>query len=303
MSFAMSPLRRAALSVKNSEVVRELKVYPGYPAFRAARRSGETVAFDIRTRMGMGAILSYALRLYAWSETEGVDVQVGSSSPLYSDGGDFFARFFELGEATLDGPALSFAAQEWAFRKEVPQHIPLDEACAQAAQHFRPNNRLRGILDEVRRDAAFDLSIHFRGTDKVLDSGKVDYAPMMAALAPRIGTAQRIFLATDDAGFSALLRAEYGDRIFVSYDLGEVEDGRPRHFSDMPADLKAQEALVNIFLIASAPLCVRTSSFMSSFSRIVNPALVTHTINKTILAKTPFPERELLAAEFRLSAP
>ena len=39
MSFAMSPLRRAALSVKNSELVRELKVYPGYPAFRAARQS------------------------------------------------------------------------------------------------------------------------------------------------------------------------------------------------------------------------------------------------------------------------
>jgi hypothetical protein len=297
MSFAISPLRRAALSLKNSEVVREIKAYRGYPAFKAARRAGETVAFDIRTQMGMGAILSYALRLYAWGETEGVDVQVGSSSPLYSDGGDFFTRFFELGEATLEKPALSFAAQEWAFRKEVPQHIPLNKAYIQAAQHFRPNDRLRGILNAVRSDAGFDLSIHFRGTDKVLDSGKVDYAPMMEALAARIGTAHRIFLATDDSRFSALLRAEYADRTFVSYDLGKVEEGRPRHFSDLPADLKAQEALVNIFLIASAPLCVRTSSFMSSFSRIVNPSLITHTINKTILARTPFPEREILAAE------
>lgn len=261
----------------------------------AERPSGADLSDLVNTRND--DVLFYALRLYAWSKAEGLDVQVGSSSPLYSDGDDFFARFFEPEEATLGSSALSSAAQEWAFRKEVPQHIPLNDACAHAAQHFRPNNRLRGILNEVHRDAGFDLSIHFRGTDKVLDSGKVDYAPMMAALAQRIGTAQRIFLATDDAGFSALMHAEYGDRTFVSYDLGEVADGRPRHFSDMPTDLKAQEALVNIFLIASAPLCVRTSSFMSSFSRIVNPSLVTHTINKTILAKTPFPEREILAAE------
>jgi hypothetical protein len=61
--------------------------------------------------------------------------------------------------------------------------------------------------------------------------------------------------------------------------------------------LKAQEALTNMFLIARAPVCFRTSSFLSSFSKIINDSLRTVTVNKTVFEESPFPEKQVLQAE------
>jgi len=73
--------------------------------------------------------------------------------------------------------------------------------------------------------------------------------------------------------------------------------GTPRHFSALsPAD-KALEALVNIHALARAPVCIRTSSYLSAISALVAPAMRTVTVNRTIGRAAPFPEAELLACE------
>jgi hypothetical protein len=106
-----------------------------------------------------------------------------------------------------------------------------------------------------------------------------------------------VFLATDDAGFARTIRQRWPRIVFTSYDLGEVAEGKARHFSDLGVDDKAKEALVNMFLLARAPVCVRTMSYMSSFVRLINPDIRTVTVNKRIGADTPFPERQILELE------
>jgi hypothetical protein len=42
---------------------------------------------------------------------------------------------------------------------------------------------------------------------------------------------------------------------------------------------------------------VRTSSYLSAISALINPQLRTETISKTLAKRSPFPEHEILQAE------
>lgn len=309
MMSALEPLRPLARRALGSDLGRSLKASPGFLPFRLARRGGAPIEADIGIRMGMGAILAHAIRLWAWAEDNGVALTLRSSCPLYSDNGDFLARFLDpaalstgprtaqLAASVRPGRQLSAAASEWMMRYEMPRHISLPRASDIAARHLRPGPALRAELARLGAGGPFDMAIHFRGTDKFRESGAVDIGTLKTAAAPYLARATRVFLATDIAEAATAIRTAWPQIAFVSYDLGTVADGQPRHFSDLPADEKAREALVNIFMIADAPLCVRTSSYMSSLARVLNPDQRTITINRTLTAGTPFPERQILEHE------
>ena len=120
---------------------------------------------------------------------------------------------------------------------------------------------------------------------------------MLQAVAPAFTRCRRVFLATDDAVFAQLVRQRWRNIAFTSFDLGEVDDGQARHFSDLPPPDRAIEALVNMFVLARAPVCYRTMSYLSSFCALINPSTETVTINGVINHATPFPERLLLEVE------
>ncbi len=297
MSYKISGVRKLALSVKNSEFVREVKTYPGAVPFFFASRSGRPLLLDMDSRIGMGAILSYAVRLQAWADNVGQAVRITSTSPLYSSGDDIFVRYFDRPDAAETELPLSRLAKEWIYRKQMPQHIDLNRTTEIFERLFRPNAEFQALLLEIEGGKPFDLAIHMRGTDKVLDSGLVEFEAMFQKADGYLQEAKRVFLATDNQDFRAAIKNQWPNVEFVSYDLGEVENGMPRHFSSLSPELKAKEALANIYMISRAPVCVRTSSFMSSFSRIINPTQKTVTINRTILKKTPFPEKQILESE------
>lgn len=298
MAHSISPARQLLVRIKTSQFARELRVWPGYLPFRAALLGGAPLELDVNERIGMGAILAHALLWQSWADECGLPVRIISTSPLYSAEENVFERYFEPVGAPGPFQPLDDRATAWFNRKEAPDHIPLEQATAIFTRLFRPNEHLQALLKEAGGNAPFDLSIHMRGTDKVLDSGKVPRQVLLDHAAPFLDGAKRVFLATDDAEFARSIRKEWGGVTFVSYDLGEVQEGRPRHFSDLDPDLKARESLVNMFLLARAPVLLRTSSFMSSFSKLINPALRTITINRTTKFKaSPFPEAEILQSE------
>jgi hypothetical protein len=289
--------RLAVNVIRHSDFVRSLQVAPGFFAYRRCRQSGEPLQMDIDIRMGMGAIISLALRIHAWAAREGIAMDVISTCPLYSDGSDVFARYFER-PFPPRGMMLPRPAAGWIHRREAPDHLTLAEGEELFKRLFTPNARLRALLDEAAEGcAAFDLSIHFRGTDKYRETGLVDHESVLEVARPYLERARRVFLATDDAGFARTIRKRWRRVAFVSYDVGEVVEGLARHFSKLEADDKAREALVNMFLLARAPICIRTMSYLSSFARMINPDLRTVTVNKRLDADTPFPERQLLMLE------
>ena len=50
-------------AIRHSELARSLKVLPGALPYRSLRRAHMPLLIDIESRMGMGAILSLALRV------------------------------------------------------------------------------------------------------------------------------------------------------------------------------------------------------------------------------------------------
>src|SRR5579871_1170787 len=161
---AVQWVRLIANGIRHSEIARSIKVLPGFFPYRRLRQPAGPLLIDIETRMGMGAILSLALRLHNWAAHLRIDAEVISTSPLYSEGADVLARFFERPGAA-SGHRVSSLAREWIYRNEAPVHVPLSEAVDLFARLFKPNAYLLALLDQAAGGKEpFDLSIHFRAT-------------------------------------------------------------------------------------------------------------------------------------------
>lgn len=288
----LDPLLIAARRIKTSTAISLAKARLGRVAMMLERREG--LSADLSGRIGMGALICYALRLHDLAEQRGQTAHIVSTSPLYSAGGDVFGQFFDRAEPSPGWRPHGVLATEWLLHRAAPGSLALARAQDLMARYFRPKAALRAEIA-----GPFDLSIHFRGTDKFMETGRIDVQRMLDALAPHLpdqGAGRSVFLATDDAAFAVAVRATYALASFRSYDLGEVAPGVARHFSDLSARDKAMEALVNIYSIASAPLCVRTSSYLSAISRLANPDMATITINHGP-GELGFPEQQIRAAE------
>ena len=275
----------------------------GWGFFKLHRRiAPESLNIDIDTRMGLGALIAYALRVYAYADAEGLEANVASSSPLYSEvkNRDFFQDFFER-PTHSDGNFVTGLARKWLLHFGISQDISIEIASSIYNRKFIPNDYLLSKLrPEINKCSEYDVAIHYRGTDKFIESGVIPFDSMMEQMAevlPEDGRTREVFLATDDAQFSEIVRQEFKHVNFYSYDLGDVPNGTPRHFSDLSGSDKALEALVNAHLIARAKICIRTSSYLSALSIIINPQLVTRTIHWTLTDDLPFPERQIFSQE------
>jgi hypothetical protein len=268
-------------------------------------------AVDISGRKGLGALLSEAVLLCHSAETRGLIPRIVSSNPLYASrkGQDFLADYFD-GAPGKSGALprrlfpMRFRTLWSLYPLGITQRLPLDEAARVFGRHFQPrplvSDAVSAVLDSVpgRR---FDVSVHYRGTDKFLEApaaGFERYADALHRHREGGGALRRVFLATDDATFDQWIRARFPDVPFSSYTLGEPLDAsRGRHFSDMKPQDKALEAIVNVFLLAAAPVCIRGASYLSAMSRLANPQLQTVTLNRDRWGSTAYPESEILAEE------
>lgn len=300
----LGPAYPHVVRVRTSPLVRDLAATLGLPGYRSRRRADPSVlAVDIDSRMGMGATIAKALLFHALAEDEGTNPFITSSNPLYADlpGRDFLDTYFQRPAPSRAPTPLNGRSYGWALRKVAPQHISLHRAQRLFHQYFQPTELSRQTVDTALAGRpAFDLSIHYRGTDKFLESGPVEVRTMLEAIDRAVSDLPmeaNVFLATDDPDFALVVRERYPECRFTSFDLGAVERGVPRHFSAMLPAEKALEAVANVLLLASAPLCIRTSSYLSALSKIANPALSTRTINTTLSGSTGFPEAEVLRAE------
>jgi hypothetical protein len=286
--------RAAALAILPGQLVRARHNYPYF-------------AVDIRARMGMGAVVTHAIVLVHHAEAHGLIPRISSTNPLFSRGGrDFLSEYLgsdgTIPEAHLR--PLRFDNLESVFHLGLAHHLPIAQANRIFWTYLNPKPVVTDPAEAVLQDlgiSQFDLAIHYRGTDKVLEGALVAYEDVEQAVTRHVedgGRLDVVFLATDDARFDRFARSRWPDTLFVSFTLGRPKDPSvPRHFSEMPPEDKAIEALVNILLIARAPKCVRTTSYMSAISKILNPDLDTKTLSRTYIDSPLFPEHEVLASE------
>ena len=304
----LGPLYGTLVRTRHARPVRIAAALPLLPSQHLrGRRNRPYFAVDIQGVMGMGAVLAHAIRLCRYAASHGLEPRITSTNPLYAfhPGMDCLAPYLgpELRNEVV-GPPMRFRHSESLFHLRLPRHLPLREASSLFWATFPPKAVLMAEVDAVLArvpDNRFDLSMHYRATDKALEAKPASFAGVEAAVEDHLaagGRLEHVFLATDDSRFEARARDRWPTTVFSTYNRGgPVAGGMPRHFSDMPPADKALEALVNMFLLTAAPRCVRTSSYLSALSKVIDPSLRTVTLNRTLGSSQLFPEHEILSEE------
>ena len=305
----LGPLFTPLSKAKHSRASRILVATAWMPSqLLRARHNRPYFSVNIGSSKGMGAVLSEALLMCHYAELNGLTPRIISTNPLYTTktAEDFLSRY--LGTETEKNPPdlrpMQFHTLWSFYHLNFLEHMPLALANRLFWTYFPPKPIIADKVDAVLAgipNHKFDLSIHYRGTDKVLEAPLIDfevYEKAILAYQAGGGSLHSVFLATDDTDFETFVRNRFSATRFTTYNLGtSIHTTRGRHFSDMSPEDKAVESLVNIFLLAAAPTCIRGASYMSAISKILNPALRTVSLNRTHWGSSGFPELEILAEE------
>jgi hypothetical protein len=302
---AFGPLSRA----KHSRASRYLVATACLPfQVMRARRNRPYFAVDISSPKGLGALLSEAILVCHHAQTHGLIPHIVSSNPLYAHdpGQDFLSHYLGAEERSVPAHVrpMKFRTLESFYLLGFARHLSLASASRLLREYLAPKAAIvdsaKAVLRAAERDS-FDLSLHYRATDKVLEAPAVRYDDFVRAILDRQAAGcciEHVFLATDDAAFDAWIRAQFPHIVFSTFNLGiDVDASRGRHFSDMDPAQKATEALVNMLLLSMAPTCIRSSSYLSAISKIMNPNLRTVTLNRDHWGSRAYPEFEILAEE------
>jgi hypothetical protein len=289
----------SALLILPSQIIRARLNFPYFPV-------------DIKGRKGMGALLRDAIQICNYAEQNKLVPRISSTNPLYSSNQrlDVIQTYFGP-ESTDHTPGLRPLKylNKWSFlHLKFAKHISIREANRIFWFYLSPKllirDKMNAFLDGVP-NGEFDLSVHYRGTDKVREAPMVNFSVFkdeMVCYQNTHGPLHHVFLATDEPAFERYIRDEFPGVLFQTYNLGapgNVSTGR--HFSNMNEEDKATEAIVNMFLLARAPCLIRSSSHMSAMSKIINPGIQTITLNRTHWGSGNFPEKEILDEENQIA--
>jgi hypothetical protein len=299
------PLSKARHS-KEFRIAEALMMVPG----QIIRKYANSPYFPvvIKGQMGMGALLTHAILICNYAEENQLIARVSSANLLYSPNQrhDLIATYFgpEGGNKGGAFAPLKYLNTWSLFHLNYKTHVSLSEASRLFHTYFSPKpwfgEKVRAIMAKVP-GGKFDLSVHYRGTDKAREAPLVDFSTFRDEIARyknNQGYLEHVFLATDEPAFEYYIRAEFPDVCFHTYNLGFFIDiSRGRHFSRMNEEDKAKEAILNMLLLAEAPCLIRSSSNLSAISKFINPEIRTITLNNTHWGSISFPEKEIIDEE------
>jgi hypothetical protein len=306
---ALGPNWKYVTKIRHSTLARRTNAFLSFPVqFFNYRRNFPYFAIEIVGTMGMGAIIVHTLRLLRHAELNRLIPLIRVRSPLYatSAGENILETYFEIREDRSRLNSLirfNRVTSEEDYRLlRIDLNISLSDARITFERYLSFNREIESIVRRLLAEngGPFVLAVHYRGTDKALEAAPVEYEDVFEAcrmvLAKR--PTQRVFLATDEARFSHAIRKAFPRVHFLSYNSNlSTSFSGPRHFSSMsPAD-KSTEALVNMKLLSCAEHLIRTSSYLSAVSCILNDRIRVLTLG-SLDKQSLFPERQIRDLHF-----
>ena len=136
---------------------------------------------------------------------------------------------------------------------------------------------------EVNFQGNYVIGVHYRGTDKCLESGIVPYKDVYARLQPIIKEQHnyKIFVATDDYYFLTYMNAHFPGCI-IAIDAIRSDEGMGVHFAEKNLNYKKGEgAIVDCVLLSKCDLLLKMSSNLSNCSIKFNPNIPVIELNKS----------------------
>jgi SAM-dependent methyltransferase len=142
------------------------------------------------------------------------------------------------------------------------------------------------ILEEVEQFAAdyfqgkFVIGVHYRGTDKSPEAGRVCYEDMETAILHFITqkslTDFAIYIATDEENFLDYMQKKFEGKIISQNCLRSSDQSSPIHYfnaKNTSPYRTGKEALIDSILLSKCGQLIRTSSCLSLVSTFFNPEI------------------------------
>ena len=259
--------------------------------------------------IGFFAQLSACLHVFRHAEARGLIPLIKLSSLNYLDstmGDDWFHYYFDHQAVPEDALRSNRRVLRIGNISEMPDFssaLSLAEANALFFRHVQIKPEIDGAVDQFCRGhliTASTLGVHYRGTDKGEEAALLGYdiafSKIDAVLARRPATTN-LFVASDEQAFIDRAAARFPHLPVVTFDDSvRSQDGRPVHLGQRVSGnyLMGRDALMNSLLLSRCGAVVRTTSFLSAWSSIFNPALPVFLLSVPYSDKLWFPEREII---------
>jgi hypothetical protein len=272
---------------------------------RDIKRGLLDVEIDHRSA-GFFAQLNWCLYIFAYAQKRGIRARVRLVSENYQvdpSNPDWFVSFFEYTEPAR--PSVSARRKKIAHFSELGFQITPDMSFTEANKAFFGTVSLhpgvRAAVDDFKRQHFVGqvLGVHFRGTDKHREAEPVSYETALEAIVRNLDGPDRyetLFLSSDEAGFLTYVQGRLpGRRVIWRDDSARSESGRSVHRAPgAHTSTIGYDALENALLLSECSKIVRTTSFLSAWSKIFNPTVRIELLNKPREDRLWYPEREII---------
>jgi hypothetical protein len=233
----------------------------------------------------VASVLGLLEHYEAWHQSyAGLCIDFGDQGLYYDPvvGENWWGYYFEPIEiGTMDGACRTVVSARWQsdLAGVVEIQMPRARGADLVRRHFRARPH---IISRVESFASLNFSdtyvvgIHYRGTDKYLETPRIPYEAVVSAVRDKIrpiGVGRfKLFVATDEQAFLEHLKALFPDCLLYCEAFRSV-DGQPIDIRMGDNYKKGEEAILDCLLLARCDCLIRTSSNLSLFSTFFNPAI------------------------------
>jgi Nodulation protein Z (NodZ) len=263
---------------------------------------GGVLSVEINSRgVGFFAQLTWCTEVLEYCERRGLKAQLSAISPNYRDPSrspNWLSYFFEVADVI---PQVDFCISEFGelcIGHRYLQRRTIESTSDLVSRNMPLKEEIRAKVDAFCQEH-FDnekvLGIHYRGTDKTDEAPRVNWKLMHDTVSNYLrvnGDVSCIFVASDEPLFE--------DYIKDSFSFLEVISSPSGFQANYKADLgaanyrKGEEALLDCLLLSRCSALIRTTSFLSAWASIFNPALPIVVLNRPYPEMLWFPESLLL---------
>jgi hypothetical protein len=311
----LSNIVSLAKKVRRSAAIKHGIATPKRLAVAMQQRANKGIfSIEIEATTGFFAILQAILFILVHCENNKLHPDISAKGGLYGEKTgtvDWFGRLFiaaQIPDRTIADRLVSrrdvrtsrvSGVEDLGFRSRYDKTLSLSEASALFNKYFRPSPDVIADVDEIGKRleiSASTIAVHYRGTDKIHEAGKVPWQQLCDAvdeISDRNRGLTNILLASDDAKFIEFFQS-HAFRISVTVAPAAYmpKGNTPVHFSGHPGLAIGREALVTCLLLSRCGFLIKTPSYLSAWAKIINPSLPVWLISPP-LGNGHFPDRVL----------
>lgn len=283
------------------------------------RQNGNVYAIDVQTEAGFFGVLTHFIHFLAHCAATERKPHIRLTGSYYRSSErhpDWFTNYFYWKDV------LSAAEKDRVERGEIVFTPVSGAKDLGLMSRYRIKlrdahglfNRYVGLRREIvlevdaRAERMFAgvpvLGLHYRGTDKWMEAPRASFEDVRGKVVRflrRAPSVEKLFLASDEADFIAFMRAQDFGVPVVWSDDHEVADGlRPVFVTAGDRYRRGREALVTSLLLARCNYCIKTSSYLSAWSKVFNPELPVALLNQPFEWTDDFGDREIRKKQFMI---